>query len=100
MLAPPPVMRYSPLAASYWALPPGGVCPTLPSFVKIPRLFVCGETSATATPSAITTESAHAGKKDIFLRIICTAPILESLAELSPPQAGEQRTAIRAPQWL
>src|ERR1700675_4871306 len=61
-------MRYSPLAASYWALPPGGVCPTLPSFVKMPKSFVCGR--AIAAPSAMITESAHAGTNDLFFLII------------------------------
>src|SRR5580704_6045235 len=65
-------MRYSPLAASYWALTPGGVCPTLSSFVKTPKLLVCGK--ATATPSAITIESAQAIQSDLFLIIILPAP--------------------------
>src|SRR5580692_3046212 len=72
MLAPPPVMRYWPLAASYWAWQPGGVCPTLPSFVKTPKSFACG--TATATPSVITAEHTHTARNEFFLSIISKAP--------------------------
>src|SRR5580692_11753415 len=65
-------MRYSPLDASYRALQPAGVCPTLPSFVKVPKSLVCGV--ATAMASAITMESVLAGTNDLPSRTISASP--------------------------
>jgi hypothetical protein len=77
-------MRYSPLAASNWPLHPGGVCPTLPSFVKLPKSFDCGK--ATTTASAMMIESAQTGTNDLFFRIIFESSPFVNRAEIVAPQ--------------
>src|SRR5277367_102259 len=73
-------MRYSRLDASKCALQPGGVCPTLPSFVKMPRSLASG--AAKATPKAITNKIAHATANAPFCRISSFLPSFEAPAEM------------------
>ena len=63
MLAPPPVMRYSPLADIVLGFTARRRLPNAAFIREDPRLFVCGK--ATAAASAMTTESAP-DKNDDF----------------------------------